>query len=242
MRIVLDDNYEDMSRTAARHVVELVVANPRAKIVVPTGNTPVGMFREIARLAAEKRLNFNNITVFQLDAYVGVRDDDPRSLYGWMDREFLQPLGIGKQQVVRFDQLSRYLDRACRAFDAKLDEMGPLDLAVLGLGPNGHLGFNEPPADSSSVSRVVTLPEESIRSNAVYWGSAARVPRTAVTMGMRQLLRAKVKFLLVSGAGKQDILSRTLKGPVTANVPASFLQTAGDVTVFADRLAWPDHG
>ena len=238
MRIVIDENYEDMSRTAAKHFAELVDQNGKARIVVPTGNSPMGMFRELARLAATKRFNPRNITVFQLDEYAHVPDGDPRSLYGWMDREFLQPLGVGKHQVVRFDQMSSDLDSACKVFDAKLDEGGPLDLAVLGLGPNGHLGFNEPPSDATSMSRVVSLPEESIISNAVYWGSTERVPRTALTMGLRQLLRAKKIVLLVSGAKKQDILYRTLKGPVTAKVPASFLQTAADVTVFADKLAW----
>lgn len=240
MRIVVGNTYEDMSRTAAKHVAALVAENPTASIVVPTGNTPVGMFRELAILAAEGQLSCRAVTVFQLDAYIGVADDDPRSLYDWMDREFLKPLGIGAQQVVRFDQMSDDLDGECRAFDAKLAEIGPLDLAVLGLGPNGHLGFNEPPSDASSVSRVITLPDESITSNAVYWGGEDRVPRTALTMGLQQLLQAKQKFLLVSGTKKKDILNRALKGPVTPHLPASFLQASDGVTVFADSLAWPD--
>jgi glucosamine-6-phosphate deaminase len=131
------------------------------------------------------------------------------------------------------------LTEMCCAYDEAVAQEGGLDLSVLGLGPNGHLGFNEPPADPDSSTRVVTLSPESVTSNARYWGASDRVPRKAVTAGMRVLLAARHTVLVVSGAHKRDILRRALVGPETPDVPASFLRRAAGVTVVADRAAAP---
>ena len=176
--------------------------------------------------------------VVQLDEYVGVPDDDRRSLYGWLEREFLTPLGVAAERVRRFDVAApEGVDASCRAMDAAIAALGGLDLALLGVGPNGHLGFNEPPSLADTPTREVPLAPASIVSNAVYWGGEDAVPRTAVTVGMAPILAAREVALVVRGAHKRGILARALHGPETPDVPASLARRAARLTVVADEAA-----
>jgi glucosamine-6-phosphate deaminase len=238
MHLSVVDDYAALSRAGADYVAGLIAANPAAAIVVATGNTPMGVYRELAARHAAGALDTRRLRVFQLDAYLGLAPTDRRSLFRWMDESFLAPLGIRPEQVVRLPGDAPDPAAACRAYDAAVAAAGGFDLAILGLGPNGHLGFNEPPADPSLPTRVVRLSEQSIVSNAGYWGGRDAVPPEALTCGMAQLLAARSTLLLVSGAHKRDILRRTVEGPATPDVPASLLQGAQGVTVLADRAAW----
>lgn len=240
MHIHVVDDYDALSRTGADMVAAVIAANPTAALLLATGETPMGMYRELAARRQRGELDASCIRVFQLDAYLGITEDDPRSLYGWMKRAVLDPLGIPAANVVRLPGDAPDPLAACRAYDAAVRAAGGIDLAVLGLGPNGHFGFNEPPSDASAPTRVVDLSAASVQSNARYWGGHAQVPRQALTVGMDVLLAARQTLLLVAGAHKRDILRRAATGPVTPDVPASYLQTAAHVTVIADRAAWPD--
>lgn len=238
MRRIVADNYEELSRAGADEVVESVAARPVAAILAATGNTPMGLYQELARRRGNGTFDASKARVFQLDEYVGLEHDDRRSLYGWTRRAFVDPLGIPIDQLTRLSSETDDLEAACRAYEAAIESAGGIDLAILGLGPNGHLGFNEPPADSNSPTRVVNLTIESVDSNAEYWGGRDEVPRRAMTAGMDIILAAKSILLVVSGAHKRDILERTVSGAVTPDVPASYLQLATNVTILADRDAW----
>ena len=240
MRLQIVENYEELSRVGAELIATAVRENPRAALVVATGNTPMGVYRELAALRGREGLDTSQIRVFQLDAYLGIEPNDRRSLYGWMKRSFLDPLEIPEEHVVRLPGVSAEPEEICRAYDAAVNDSGGIDLSILGLGPNGHLAFNEPPTSPDAPTRVVDLSEESIASNAAYWGGRDQVPRRALTAGMTVLLAARQTLLLVSGAHKREILHRTVDGPVTPEVPASYLQHAANVTVLADRAAWAD--
>jgi len=139
---------------------------------------------------------------------------------------------------VRFAGTSPEPEAACRAYEEEVRAAGGYDLAVLGLGANGHLGFNEPPVNPHSPTRVVALRKETVESNASYWGGCARVPRRAVTAGMDVLLAARQILLLVSGTRKRGVLRRTIEGPIAPALPASYLRRAPNVTVIADEAAW----
>lgn len=236
MRISVLPDADAMSRAAADAVAETLAERPRARIVAATGSTPMGLYAELARRRREGALDPSGITVYQLDEYAGVPPEDPRSLLGWLLRSLVEPLGIPPERVV---PVPRDGDpEACARYDREVERAGGYDLAILGIGPNGHLGFNEPPAEADAPTRLVELAPETIRSNAAYWGSPERVPRRAVTVGMRGLLAARTILLLASGPHKRDIVRRALLGPVTPEVPASLLQRAADVRVFLDRDAW----
>jgi glucosamine-6-phosphate deaminase len=238
MELVIVDDYEAVSRSAADRIANYVQIQSTANVVLATGSSPMGAYQDLARLRAEGRFDPSRLRIFQLDAYLGLGPDDRRSLYRWLAESFLDPLGIKPSQVVRLPGDAPDPQAVCRAFDDAVTAAGGFDLAVLGVGMNGHLGFNEPPADPGSPTRVVDLTEASLDSNAAYWGGRDVVPRQAITAGMAGLLAARQTLLLVSGMRKHDILRRTVEGPPSREVPASLLQRAANVTVIADRAAW----
>ena len=237
VQLRIEKNYDALSKIGADLVVKLFNEKPDAAVVVATGNTPLGLYRELATAYASGAFDSRKLRVFQLDAYLGLTADDPRSLNGWTQRVFLTPLNIDARHVVTLPGDSADPEATYRAYDKAVAEAGGFDLAILGLGPNGHLGFNEPPALATDATRVVNLTEKSIVSNAAYWGGRDQVPRQALTAGMHVLLAAKKKLLLVSGAHKHDILQKMLEGPITPEVPASYLRTSSNVTVLVDRAA-----
>ena len=237
LRIVVVEDAEELNRGAADVVSEVIEAKPAASVVAATGRTPMGLYAELSVRRA-KGMQTDRITAFQLDEYLGLAPDDRRSLFGWMRRSFLEPLGVGDERAVGLPT-DGDLGSSCAAFDRAIEERGGLDLAILGLGPNGHLGFNEPPSGPDAPTRVVRLSPATIEANARYWGDAADVPPTAVTVGLRQLLAARTILLVASGPAKRAILRAALEGPVGPEVPASVLQVApARVTAVVDRDAW----
>jgi glucosamine-6-phosphate deaminase len=239
MNLLVTDDYAAMSRAAADWVVRAVAANPAAAAVFPTGNSPLGLYEELVQRHQQGAFDPGQLRIFLLDEYLGLTSDDPRSLYRWLDKAFLTPLGIRADQTVPLPATADDLTAAARAFDDAITAAGGLDIAVLGLGPNGHLGYNDPPAAGDAPTRVLNLAEESLATAAQYFGGREFVPRQAMTMGMAPLLAARQILLIVSGAHKRAILHQALRGPVTPEVPASYLQQAANVTVIADRAAWP---
>jgi len=236
--LVVVDDAASLARAGADVVADVVRVDDPVTIVPPTGETPVGMYAELAARHARGDLDTHGVSIVQLDEYLGLQPNDRRALFGWMDRTVLGPLSIDPARVWRLPT-DGDVDAACTAFDRGLDARGGIDLAILGLGSNGHLGFNEPPSDATSPTRAVDLTPDTIAANARYWGSEADVPARAVTLGLNTLLQARRILLLVAGASKHAIVRRALEGPVGEDVPASFVQQArGAVTVVVDRAAW----
>ena len=221
---------EEVAHRAADLIAQQIRTKPDATLLIATGNTPLPTYAELAA----RDLGTHQVRAVQLDEYLGVSEDDPRSLYAWMRRDFIQPLGI--ERTLRFEPHAPDPRAFCERYAQRIRDLGGIDLAILGLGPNGHLGFNEPPSSADAPTRVVTLSDASVASNAAYWQGLG-VPRRALTVGMDLILGAKTCLLLVTGEHKRDILQRTLHGPVTPEVPASFLQNAA-LTVLADEAAY----
>ncbi|ULH17132.1 glucosamine-6-phosphate deaminase (plasmid) [Deinococcus sp. KNUC1210] len=217
---------EALAVQAADFIATQVRAKPTLSMLVATGNTPMATYAELGRRAERGDADFSRVTAVQLDEYLGLGEKDPRSLWGWMERSFVTPLGV--RQTIRL------ADPA--AFEADISALGGIDLAILGLGPNGHLGFNEPPSLPTATTRVLALTPASLESNRAYWGELS-VPTHAMTAGMNVILSARAVLLLVSGAHKRGILRRTLEGPETPDVPSSLLRRT-PLTVIADEAAW----
>jgi glucosamine-6-phosphate deaminase len=228
----------EMSEAAADIVVDTIRAKPDAVISVPTGSTPLGMFDVLAARAARREVDFSRVEVFCLDEYVGVTADDPNSLTGWLRDAILERAGFDPDRLHALPAAAEDPVAAALAFERELAASGGLDLVVLGLGPNGHIAYNEPGSAADSRTRVLTLTQESITQASAYWHDTVPIPSRAMTMGVGTLLGAKRIVLIVTGGAKADILRRTLEEPPNAEIPASWLRLAGSrLEIIADDAA-----
>jgi glucosamine-6-phosphate deaminase len=231
-----------LARTAAAEIAALIGERPDAVLLAATGNTPMGCYAELARLRESGDLDVSRTRIVQLDDYLGLDDGDPRSLFRWMERALLIPLGIGRERTLAImSDGDEDPELACRAYEAQIEALGGIDLAILGLGRNGHLGFNEPPSSADAPTRVVSLTPESLESNAAYW-SEGRVPERAVTAGMSVILAARRVLVLVSGAAKAPVLGRLMESGPDSWLPASHLHLHANASILADREAAPATG
>ncbi|MEJ7749657.1 MAG: glucosamine-6-phosphate deaminase [Candidatus Limnocylindrales bacterium] len=202
------------------------------------GTSALGIYRDLARRRVRGELDTAALRLIQLDEYLGLGRTDPRSLLGWLRRDVAEPLAIPDDRIIALPGDPTDQAAALRTYDDRVAAAGGVDIAILGLGPNGHLGFNEPPSDADAPTRAVALTEASLQSNARYWGDRAAVPSHALTAGMTTILGARRILLVVSGRAKQTILDRLLDEPVSSNLPATFLRTVPGVTLLADDEAW----
>jgi glucosamine-6-phosphate deaminase len=226
------------AESAADVIAATIKFKPDAVISVPTGSTPLGMFDVLAARAACGEIDFSAIEIFCLDEYVGISLDDPGSLTRWLWEALLHRVGMKPGQVHALPSTSNNPAAATMAYEEAIAARGGLDLAVLGLGPNGHIGYNEPGSTADSRTRVITLTPESIEQASAYWEGAVPIPNRAVTMGVGTLLESKQIVLLVIGETKAEILRRTLEEPMSSDVPASWLRLAESrLMVIADEDA-----
>jgi len=240
VQLIITDTYNELSRTAATVAVDFLLDNPTTPTVIPTGNTPLGMYRELIEIHRKGDIDLTNYCYVQLDEYVGIEKSDKRNLYRWMKQVFLDQIGIAELQAIHFD--SEAADEVIESeyIESTIEQIGGIGLCILGLGPNGHLGFNEPGSTFNTKTRVVDLTPESVKSNTRYWGKEELVPKRAFTLGLGTLKSAKKTLLLVSSAKKSKILAETLEGSITTEVPATMLRLMDDVTIIADKAAARD--
>jgi glucosamine-6-phosphate deaminase len=237
-RLEVVDDYRVLSVTAADLVTDVIAANPGCAITLPTGETPRGMYEELTDRIKAGALDFTSVHFFCLDDYLGKGIHDETSLTAWLDKAFLTPAGVHGGTVHFIPTLDENPDEAARRYEDDLQALGGLKLAVVGLGPNGHVGFNEPGSPIDSRTRVVNLTEESRDQNAAYYDGKGEIPSQAMTMGLGTILEAESIVVIVSGANKAEILREALERPITSQVPGSYLRTAGPrLTVIADRPA-----
>ena len=236
MRLLEAADYDDLSRQAAGIVLAQVRTKPNSLLVLPTGNTPLGLFRELVGAARSGKADFTSARFVTLDEYAGIGRDDRRRLLLWLRRELFDPIGIADEAVIALDPMAEPTAEAARV-EAAITAAGGIDLAVVGLGPNGHIAFNEPGSRFDSRTRSIALTPESIRSNAAYWGSEDEVPRAGLTLGLGTLRESRRLVLIASGAAKAGILADVLDGDVSPRVPATMLRLHPDSLVIADRAA-----
>jgi glucosamine-6-phosphate deaminase len=226
------------SAAAAEVVVATIHGKPNAAISLPTGSTPLGMFDILSARVASGEIDFSNVEIFCLDEYVGVNFDDPGSLTRWLWDALLHRIGVTPEHVHALPSTAADLSTAAITYDEVISARGGLDLAVLGLGPNGHIGYNEPGSTPNSRTRVISLTPESLSQASSYWNGTVSIPDRAMTIGVGTLLESRRIVLLVTGGAKAEMLRRTLEEPMSADVPASWLRLAGPrLEVIADEEA-----
>lgn len=237
MNIIRAKDYQDMSRKAANIISAQIIMKLDCVLGLATGSTPVGTYRQLIEWYEKGDLDFSRVSTVNLDEYRGLTHIDPQSYYYFMQENLFDHVNIDKAATHVPDGTNPDAADACAKHEQIIKSLGGIDLQLLGLGNNGHIGFNEPGAAFEKETHLVDLAESTIRANARFFTSIDEVPKQAYTMGIRTIMQAKKILVVVSGEGKADIVSRAFFGPVTPEVPASILQMHPDVTVVCDEAA-----
>ena len=237
MRIYQEADYDAMSRRTAAIIAAEVVRKPDCVLGLATGSTPVGAYRQLAAWSREGLLSFRSVSSVNLDEYKGLGPDHDQSYRYFMDRNLFDHVDICRDRTYVPDGLAADPEAECRRYDALVASLGGTDLQLLGLGHNGHIGFNEPGGVFVKETHVVDLTERTIEANARFFVNRDEVPRQALTMGIGTIMAARRVLVAVSGADKAEAVRLAFTGPITPAVPASILQLHPDVVLVGDTAA-----
>jgi glucosamine-6-phosphate deaminase len=237
MNILKFDTDAKLNEAGAGIITGLIQTNPRAVLGLATGGTPTGIYEHVVSDFKRGMFSFKNVTTFNLDEYVGLPIEHVESYHKYMQKNLLQQIDLPLSQAHIPDGNAPDADAECARYDELIDLAGQIDLQLLGLGHNGHIGFNEPAHALIRGAHVVELAEETLQANARFFDSIDDVPKRAITMGVGTILKAKMILLVVKGSDKADIVHRALKGPITTDCPASLLQTHPHLIVLLDNAA-----
>ena len=237
MEVVIEPDYQQMSKAAARRVVEVLNEKPNAVLGMATGSTPLGVYQELARLHKEEGLDFSQVSTFNLDEYVGLRVNHPQSYHNFMYENFFKHVNMAPQNIYIPSGTTSNYRAFCQWYEQRISDCGGIDLQILGIGTDGHIGFNEPTSSLSSRTRLKTLAESTIQDNARFFDKSQQVPIYAITMGVGTILEGRRLMLLANGRNKAAAIAATVEGPVTSMVTASALQLHPQVEVFLDEDA-----
>jgi glucosamine-6-phosphate deaminase len=237
MNILKFQHEEDFAVTGANLIASLLQSNPKAVLGLATGSSPVGVYAKLVEMHRKGNISFAKASSYNLDEYVGLPADHPQSYRSFMNEHLFNHVDINLARTHIPDGNAPDLNAECLAYDRMLEDNGPVDLQILGIGSNGHIGFNEPDASLSSGTHVVDLLEETLEANARFFDKLEDVPRQAVTMGIGGILKAKQIVLLVRGEEKAEAVKNALEGPITTQCPASLLQSHPNVVVLLDEGA-----
>lgn len=237
MRIYRTKNYKEMSRKAADIIAAQVILKPDCVLGLATGSTPIGTYRELVARYEKGELDFSEVTTVNLDEYKGLDRANDQSYYYFMHDHLFDRVNLRKDRSFLPDGMEPDSEKACGEYEKIIAQTGGIDLQLLGLGNNGHIGFNEPADHFPKATHCVDLTQSTIDANKRFFEREEDVPRKAYTMGIGTILSAKKIVLAVSGEGKAKILRDALCGPVTPSVPASILQLHRNVYVVADEAA-----
>ncbi len=237
MKICRAKDYKELSRKAANLIRAQVVMKPDCILGLATGSSPVGTYEKLVEWYKKGDIDFSRVSTINLDEYRGLTPDNDQSYRYFMNIHLFDHVNIDKSRTSVPDGLEPDAEKACRDYDAIIEKSGGVDLQLLGLGHNGHIGFNEPSDEFPCGTHCVDLTPSTINANKRFFASEADVPRQAYTMGIRSIMLAKKIVVVVSGKDKAEILQKVVCGPITPQVPASVLQLHPDVTIVADEEA-----
>ena len=237
MKIYMTEDYQTMSRKAANILSAQIILKPNSVLGLATGSTPVGMYKQLVTWYEKGDLDFAEIKTVNLDEYVGLEPTHEQSYRYFMQEHLFDHVNINPANTNVPDGLAADPQAECKWYNQVIRQMGGIDIQVLGMGRNGHIGFNEPGDAFELETHVVDLTESTIEANARFFASRDDVPRQAMSMGIKSIMMARKILLMVSGEDKADAVKRAFVGPVTPQVPASILQLHPYVTLVGDKAA-----
>lgn len=237
MEIIICKDYEEISKKAGKEVIDLLKSKPAATLGLATGSSPIGIYNELIRAYREGEITFESVKSFNLDEYVGLDRNHPQSYYSFMHEHLFDKVNIKEENIhipYVFDLNKGFA--ACKKY-SKLLENTEIDLQILGIGSNGHIGFNEPGTPFTQRTFIVNLTDKTRQDNKRFFSSLEEVPTKAITMGLVEIVQAKRIILIASGAPKAMAIAKLLNGPIGTKFPASILRSHPNVTIFVDKAA-----
>ena len=231
MNFITVNNYEELSKKAANIIAAQVISKPCCVLGLATGSTPLGTYEKLAEYNKAGDVDFSQVTSVNLDEYQGLTGDNDQSYRYFMDNNLFNKINIDKAKTYVPDGCAADLAKEGQRYDELIKSLGGIDLQLLGIGLDGHIGFNEPDDVFTKETHEVALDESTIEANARFFASKDDVPKKAITMGMMSIMQAKKILLIANGKNKKDIVEKSFNGPITPHVPASILQLHPDVTV-----------
>lgn len=240
MKIIEVKNYQQMSNKAASYIIEKVINYPNIKLGLATGGTPVGTYQKLIEDHQKNGTSYQKVTTFNLDEYIGLSKENKNSYHYFMNEHLFNHIDINKKRTFIPRGDVEDLQKECLYYEELIAKHGGIDLQVLGIGSNGHIGFNEPGTSFESKTHIVKLTPSTIQANARFFKRENEVPTKAITMGMATIMKSKEILLLISGEAKREALFKLLNRDVNADFPASILKNHPSVTIIADEAAVKD--
>jgi glucosamine-6-phosphate deaminase len=243
MLIVIKKDYNEMSREAARVISELIREKPSSVLGLATGSTPLGVYKELIRMHKEEGLDFSKVTTFNLDEYIGLPPSHSQSYHYFMYESLFKHINVHERFIhipsgmVDVNDINR-IHKYCDWYEDQIGELGGIDLQLLGIGANGHIGFNEPGSSLGGLTRIKTLTENTRKDNSRFFeNDIDKVPKYAITMGIGTIMKARIVLLAASGKNKAQAIKSTVEGPITGQVPASMVQMHRKAILIVDEEA-----
>ena len=237
MKLIVVNNYEELSKVAAKEFSKIIKEKENVVLGLATGGSPVGMYKELIKMYEKKELNFSKITTVNLDEYIGLNPEHNQSYRYFMNNNLFNHINIDKSNTFVPNGLAEDLEAQCKEYDQKISELGGIDIQLLGVGNNGHIAFNEPNNELSSGTHIISLTDNTIEANARFFDNIDDVPRKAITMGVGGIMKAKKIILIASGESKAEAIKGIFSGKITTANPATMLQMHRDVTIIVDEAA-----
>lgn len=237
MQVIVVENYEEMSAKAAQILASHITLKSNSVLGLATGSTVIGMYRELVKLAQQNKLDFKDITTFNLDEYYPIPAENEHSYSYYMHKNLFDLINMKQESIHIPNGSAEHVEEECKHYEAKILASGGIDIQVLGIGRNGHIGFNEPNVSFEARTHRVELDEKTIEDNARFFNSISEVPKQAISMGIKTIMHARKIMLLASGEEKSEAVFQMVYGKIKPELPASILQLHPEVVILLDKEA-----
>ncbi len=237
MRVIVAKDYEELSKKAANIISSQITLKPNSVLGLATGSTPIGTYRELVRLYNEGNISFKEVVTFNLDEYYGLDSNNQQSYAYYMNQQLFNHIDIKKDNINIPNGMTEDIGLECKNYEKKIRQANGIDIQLLGIGRNGHIGFNEPDVKFEALTHLVELDEDTIKANSRFFASIDDVPKLAISMGIKTIMQSRSIILLASGAEKAKTIHHMILEKITPELPASVLQLHPNVTVILDEEA-----